>query len=566
MTAPRSTFLLLLVAACLALTAGPAFAEPEETPPTAPPADTADETEPTDELPAVDEAEEIVDLAQAASGHLPSTAGPKIPRIIGRMPREASRTLSAWRLRLENVLTAPAYVGRVVDQHPDAGSTLAPGEVVTLVVGIPTFPSRDHTRVPAIESLAFEAGIAALREQGFDVMLRAVESYDRDEGVVLAQAPRPDSVAPRGSKVTVLVGKGGLGDPVEPLPATTEEIVDIDETAPPAEPPVVDEPPVPPAEEPPAEEPPAPEGELPVVDEAEETVDLAEATSGQLPDTDGPKIPRVVGRMPREANRTLSAWRLRVENVLTAPAYVGRVVDQHPDAGSTLAHGEIITLVVGIPTMPSRDHTCVPAIENLALEAGAAALRKQGFDVVLQAVESYDRDKDVVLIQTPRPDSVVPRGSEVTVLVGKGGLGDPVEPLPATTEEIVDIAETVPADEPPAPVVEDTPVPVPVEPARPKIMLRVPTLVGPATGETSPCAFGSTFRWGSIPGATTYEWELQVEARDGTWSTAATETVEGSSHRPKRMEAGSYRWRVRALADDAESGWSRFRTLHMYGP
>ena len=106
----------------------------------------------------------------------------------------------------------------------------------------------------------------------------------------------------------------------------------------------------------------------------------------------------------------------------------------------------------------------------------------------------------------------------------------------------------------------------PVPPPAPKVMLRVPNLVGPAAGQSFPRAFGSTFTWKTVSGAKTYEWELQVEARDGTWSTVTTEAVEGTSYRPKTMEAGRYRWRVRAVAGDVEGNWSEFYRLYMYGP
>ena len=109
-----------------------------------------------------------------------------------------------------------------------------------------------------------------------------------------------------------------------------------------------------------------------------------------------------------------------------------------------------------------------------------------------------------------------------------------------------------------------TRVPAPVEPPKPKVMLRVPRLAGPATGESYPRAFGSTFTWGAVSGAKAYEWELQVEAKDGTWSTAMSETVESNTFRPKRMEAGRSRWRVRAVADDVQGEWSEFRKLYLY--
>jgi hypothetical protein len=430
MTAPRSTFLLLLVAACLALLAGPAFAEPVETPPAAPPAGAADEMPDgpppgaTEEMAPAAKAP-VVETMQAAPGRLPNTDGPKIPNVIGRLPHETNQALGAWRIRHENVITDRSYVGRIVDQHPDAGSTLAPGEVITLVLGIPTLPSRGHTCVPPIEKLTLEQGVALLRKQGFDIMLRVAESYDGDKGVVLAQAPRPASVAPRGSKVVVVVGKGGLGEPVvmvQPLPAPAyEPMPPADEVMPPMPAPPADEPmpPMPPTPAPPADEPPTP--------------------------------------MPA------------------------------PPADES---------------MPPADEPMPPADEPM-----------------------------------PPADEPMPPADE------------PMPPTPAP-----------PADEPMPPA----PVPVPVVPPKPMVVLRVPTLSGPATNESYPRAFGSTFTWQAVGGAKTYEWELQAEAQDGSWSTVTTETIEGTKHRPERMEAGRYRWRVRALADDVEGEWSEFRRLFLY--
>lgn len=433
MIAQRSTFLLLLAAACLALLAGPAYAEPVETPPDAPPAGEAADV-PDGPPPGVVE-EEIVEVMKAAPGRMPDTNGPKIPNIIGQVPHQAQGAVSAWRVRIENVVTDRAFVGRVVDQHPDAGTTLAEGEVLTLVVGIPTVPSRAHGCVPAIEGLKLEAAVAALRDKGFDVMLRAAESFDSDKGIVLAQAPRPASVAMQGEKVTVVVGKGGLAEPVAPEPEPLPAPVAPE----PIPAPVMPEPVSP--DGPPAGPTPIPSGPPPAVE---------------------PEPPVVVDE----------------------PA----------------------------PPMP-------PAEE---------------------------------------PPTAMPPAEEPVV-------EEPAPPVPPTEEPPVPMP---PADETPLPAVEDTPapvpVPVPVPVEAPKPVLRVPTLAAPGNAESYPRAFGSTFKWGGVTGAKAYEWEIQAEASDGTWSTVTTETVEGTTFRPKQLEAGRFRWRVRAVADDVQGEWSEFRKLFLY--
>jgi hypothetical protein len=67
-----------------------------------------------------------------------------------------------------------------------------------------------------------------------------------------------------------------------------------------------------------------------------------------------------------------------------------------------------------------------------------------------------------------------------------------------------------------------------------------------------------------VPGAEAYEWELQVEVATDQWETKDTQTVEGNRFRPKRLEKGRFRWRVRAIREGSEGGWSDFRRLYAY--
>ena len=98
-------------------------------------------------------------------------------------------------------------------------------------------------------------------------------------------------------------------------------------------------------------------------------------------------------------------------------------------------------------------------------------------------------------------------------------------------------------------------------------MPTAPQLRYPSSGSIrrSPSARScSTFRWTAVPGATLYELELQVQAEDGTWSTAENVKVEETHYRPERMEVGRYRWRVRALRDEVGGDWSKVRRLYLY--
>jgi len=381
----------------------------------------------------------------------------------------------------------------------------------------------------------------------------------------------------------------------------------------------------------------APTGELPPLEQSA-GLDLSNAAPGRLPNTDGPALPNVIGRTAREAAMALGQWRLREESVVTAQPYCGRVVDQHPDVASTLAPGEVVTIVVGVPRMPSNQYRAVPRVESLKAVDAVNLLRKQGFDVMLRVAESFDSVAGTVVAQAPRPMSIDRIGQKVTVVVGKGGIADPVEPVeepgvaplpppaaptpavplpavdetappagpavvpegpppgmtetppptppreeprvmppsePPPTEPVVEEPPPVmPPTEPPPtePVVEEPPpavVPVPVQPApppAPPVRLAVPALVSPASGQSYPRAFGSTFTWKPIAGATRYEWQLQVAGGDDEWSDVSTQVVEEARYRPKRMEEGHYRWRVRAMTEDVEGEWSPYFELFMYGP
>ena len=90
------------------------------------------------------------------------------------------------------------------------------------------------------------------------------------------------------------------------------------------------------------------------------------------------------------------------------------------------------------------------------------------------------------------------------------------------------------------------------------------SLVLPADSQSFPRAYGATFQWRAVARATAYEWELQVQARDETWTTVTTEIVQGTRHRPKRMMRGRFRWRVRAIREETHGEWSAFYRLYMY--
>ena len=94
--------------------------------------------------------------------------------------------------------------------------------------------------------------------------------------------------------------------------------------------------------------------------------------------------------------------------------------------------------------------------------------------------------------------------------------------------------------------------------------LSAPRLLAPEAGRTAPRAYGASFGWTTVPGAKAYEWELQAEVGKDEWETKDTQTVNANQFRPKRLEKGRFRWRVRAIRDGVEGAWSDFRRLYAY--
>ena len=83
-------------------------------------------------------------------------------------------------------------------------------------------------------------------------------------------------------------------------------------------------------------------------------------------------------------------------------------------------------------------------------------------------------------------------------------------------------------------------------------------------GESYPRAYGATFEWSTVTGAKGYEWQLEREQPSGAWLSEDKATVQGTRHRPDRVQKGRYRWRVRANSGDRTSDWSRWFRLYMY--
>jgi serine/threonine-protein kinase len=129
----------------------------------------------------------------------------EVPGVTGKSYEEASSQLQAKGFQVERAdqVTDNADPGTVVKQDPGAGSKIDKGSTVTLAVA----KQPEEVQVPDVTGEDQSAAVERLSKDGFEIRTRekAVDSQEGD-GVVVGQDP-PGGRAPRGSTVTITVGK-----------------------------------------------------------------------------------------------------------------------------------------------------------------------------------------------------------------------------------------------------------------------------------------------------------------------------------------------------------------------
>ena len=97
-----------------------------------------------------------------------------------------------------------AEPGTVLEQDPTAGTRLAKGRTVELVVA----KAPAEVKVPGVIDASETDAVAALEDAGFEVRVEdGTAETPAEDGIVLDQDPAPDSSLPKGSRVTITVGR-----------------------------------------------------------------------------------------------------------------------------------------------------------------------------------------------------------------------------------------------------------------------------------------------------------------------------------------------------------------------
>jgi beta-lactam-binding protein with PASTA domain len=300
-------------------------------------------------------------LSQGATVALTISAGkPKlgVPNVVGLPIATAVKKLQADGLESnQRVVFASAPPGRVTAQRPPAGAAVKKGATVALNV------SRGPQRVtvPSVVGRSRGDAVKRLTAAGFHAAVFSVPSQS-PRGFVVAQSPRANSKAAKGSRVRVNVAQG------------------------------------------------APAGKTTTTTGA--TTPTTSAASA--------KVPTVVGLSQTAAQRRLHAAGFRVRTAYVAsPKPSGTVVAQRPTGGTTLRRGAAVRINVSTGANP-QPAKAVPDVTGEDEATARSDLEAAGFQVSVVDEPTTDQNEDgIVIDEDPAAGTQIPAGSLVTIYVGR---------------------------------------------------------------------------------------------------------------------------------------------------
>lgn len=150
-------------------------------------------------------------------------------------------------------------------------------------------------------------------------------------------------------------------------------------------------------------------------------------------------VPSIVGMDQSNAQLVVLAQGFNfgpVKEVYDATAPAGQVISQTPEAGESRSMGTMIYATVSKgpeppssssePPKPEDTNVKVPGVTGAAANSGKKTLEAAGFKVSVQNAYSDTVAKDIIINQSPGKDSMLPKGSTVTITVSLGP--EPVDP------------------------------------------------------------------------------------------------------------------------------------------
>jgi beta-lactam-binding protein with PASTA domain/predicted Ser/Thr protein kinase len=139
----------------------------------------------------------------------------EVPDVTGETEDNARSALESAGLRVGKVTREESAEdpGTVIAQSPAAGKQAAKGAAVDLTVA-------KAVKVPDVIDQSEDDATTALEDAGFTVRVRdRATTSEEEDGVVLEQSPAGDEERPKGSRVTIIVGR--LSTTTTPTPTPT---------------------------------------------------------------------------------------------------------------------------------------------------------------------------------------------------------------------------------------------------------------------------------------------------------------------------------------------------------
>ena len=126
-------------------------------------------------------------------------------------------------------------------------------------------------------------------------------------------------------------------------------------------------------------------------------------------------VPNLVGLPEKEALMLLQDRRLQAGDRRTVPRRdkVGIVLEQDPAAGTEVAVGKAVVLVVGVD-----EQVTVPDVVGMRIEAATKTLQESGLSVG-QVSQVRDDQVHIVLSQEPEAGTLVPGGTPIGLVIGR---------------------------------------------------------------------------------------------------------------------------------------------------
>jgi serine/threonine-protein kinase len=341
----------------------------------------------------------------------------------GRRFQSADEFIEALEARRE-ILPPPPPVEEIIEEEDRRSRRwwlwlLILLALAAIAFGLWSLLRPEQLTVPNVIGRESSTASQILQNRGFEVDIVTVVNPDVERDRVAAQDPRPNTMAPEGSTVTITVS-AGPGEEVVPrvIGMPQDEAEQLVREA----------------------------GFEPEV----ERVFSDDVRSGRVVDTSPPagstiergstvtlqvsrgpeqvEVPDVTGESEENARSALEGAGLRVGEVTEEESgeEPGTVVEQSPAAGERVDRNSPVDLTVAAPV-------AVPDVVDLTEDEAQTELEDAGFEVRVQDQEVTDPEQDgVVLDQRPAADEERRQGSRVTIVVGRLAEATPT-PTPTPT-------------------------------------------------------------------------------------------------------------------------------------